>query len=98
VQQLHKQDDRIKVMPIFPFDENLGFEVFIIELLSGCTHLSPPHQKGVIEHVIPVTGSIEVLKQGEWRQVNQHEGFRFDASLPHMATVTFLINQFCSTI
>jgi transcriptional regulator with XRE-family HTH domain len=83
LQQLHKQDDKINVMPIFPFDENLGLEVFIIELLPGCTHLSPPHQKGVIEHVIPVTGSIEVLVQGEWHQVNQHEGLRFDASLPH---------------
>lgn len=83
LQQLHKQDDKINVMPIFPFDENLRFEVFIIELLPGCTHLSPPHQKGVIEHVIPVIGSIEILVQGEWRQVNQHEGLRFDASLPH---------------
>lgn len=83
LQQLHKQDDKINVMPIFPFDENLEFEVFIIELLPGCTHLSPPHQKGVIEHVIPVTGSIEVLVQEEWRQVNQHEGLRFNASLPH---------------
>ncbi|MBL3285272.1 DNA-binding XRE family transcriptional regulator [Rickettsiales endosymbiont of Paramecium tredecaurelia] len=61
LQQLHKQDDKINVMPIFPFDENLGFEVFITELLPGCTHLSPPHQKGVIEHVIPVTGSIRPL-------------------------------------
>ena len=83
LQQLHKQDDKINVMPIFPFDENLGFEVFIIELLPGCAHLSPPHQKGVVEHIIPVTGPIEVLVQGEWLQVNQHEGLRFDASLPH---------------
>ena len=83
LQQLHKQDDKINVMPIFPFDENLGFEVFIIELLPGCTHLSPPHQKGVIEHVIPILGSIEVLVQVKWHQVNQHEGLRFDASLPH---------------
>lgn len=83
LQQLHKQDDKINVMPIFPFDENLGFEVFIIELLPRCTHLSPPHQKGVIEHVIPVLGSIEILVQGEWHKVNQYEGLRFDASLPH---------------
>ena len=33
--------------------------------------------------MIPVTGSIEVLVQGEWRQVNQHEGLRFDAALRH---------------
>ncbi len=83
LKQMHPKDDKINVMPIFPFDENLGFEVFIIELLPGCEHLSPPHQRGVIEHVIPVTGSIEVLVQEEWRQVNQHEGLRFDASLPH---------------
>jgi transcriptional regulator with XRE-family HTH domain len=83
LQQLHKHDDKIKVMPIFPFDENLGFEVFIIELLPGCTHLSPPHQKGVIEHVIPVLGSIEVLVQEHWHIVNQREGLRFLADLPH---------------
>lgn len=83
LKQLHKQDDKINVMPIFPFDENLGFEVFIIELLPGCSHLSPPHQKGVIEHVIPVIGSIEVFVHEEWHKVNQHEGLRFDASLAH---------------
>lgn len=83
LQQLHQQDDKINMMTIFPFDEHLGFEVFIIELLPGCTHLSPPHQQGVIEHVIPVNGPIEVLLLNEWHQVNQHEGFRFDGSLPH---------------
>lgn len=83
LQQLHKHDDKINVMPIFPFDENLRFEVFIIELLPGCTHLSPAHQQGTIEHVIPVSGIIEVLVHGQWHRVNQHEGLRFDASLPH---------------
>lgn len=83
LQQLHEQDDKINVMPIFPFDENLKFEVFIIELLPGCTHQSPPHQKGVIEHIIPVVGSVEVLIRDVWHNVNQHEGLRFDASLPH---------------
>ncbi|MFO1257535.1 MAG: XRE family transcriptional regulator [Gammaproteobacteria bacterium] len=83
LQQLHKEDKKIKVMPIFPFDEHLRFEVFIIELLPDCTHLSPPHQKGVIEHVIPVSGFIEVLIDEQWRKVNQHEGLRFDASVPH---------------
>ncbi len=70
-------------MTIFPYDEKLGFEVFIIELLPGCTHLSPPHQQGVIEHVIPVLGSIEVLVNKEWKAVNEHEGLSFDAALPH---------------
>jgi transcriptional regulator with XRE-family HTH domain len=83
LQQMHKEDDKIKVMPIFPFDEALGFEVFVIELLPGCAHLSPPHQGGVVEHVIPVSGAIEVLVDKRWHKVNQHEGLKFNADLPH---------------
>lgn len=83
LKQMHEEDDKIKVMPIFPFDSSLGFEVFIIELLPGCTHLSPPHQEGVIEHVMPVKGEIEVLIADRWHKVNQHEGVRFAADLPH---------------
>jgi transcriptional regulator with XRE-family HTH domain len=83
LRQIHKKDDKIKVMTIFPFDEYLGFEVFIIELLPGCTHLSPSHQKGVIEHVIPLNGTIEVLVDQIWHTVNKHEGLRFSADLSH---------------
>ncbi len=83
LQQMHEQDKQIKIMSIFPFDENLRFEIFIIELLPGCTHISSPHQKGIIEHVIPVSGIIEVLINQIWHKVNQNEGVRFDAHLPH---------------
>ena len=37
------------VMPIFPFDEKLGFELFIIKLPPGSTHLAQPHQKGELQ-------------------------------------------------
>lgn len=83
LQQMHKQDDKIRVMPIFSYDEKLGFEVFIIELLPGCEHLSPPHQPGVIEHVIVSSGEMEVLVDGQWRALKQHEGLRFCADQPH---------------
>lgn len=83
LKQMHTQDDKIKVMPIFPYDDYLGFEVFIIELLPGCEHLSPPHQKGVIEHVIVSNGEIEVLINGIWHTVKQNEGLRFHADKPH---------------
>jgi transcriptional regulator with XRE-family HTH domain len=78
-----KESDKIKVMPIFPFDEHLGFEVFIIEILPNFTHFSSPHQQGVVEHIIPVIGSIDVFFEGKWHSVRQNEGLRFDASLPH---------------
>lgn len=82
-QQLHAEDNLIRIMPIFPYDEQIDFEVFIIELLPGCTHLSPPHQKGVVEHVIVTKGAIEVLANDEWHTVATHEGLRFNADAPH---------------
>ncbi len=83
LQQLHPQDDKIRVSPIFAFDESLKFEVFIIELLPGCEHISPAHQKGVIEHVIVSQGEIEVLVGGIWHPLKQNEGLRFEADQPH---------------
>lgn len=83
LKQMHKRDDKIRVMPLFSYDERLGFEVFIIELLPECEHLSPPHQKGVVEHVIVSSGEIEVLINGAWHTVRQNEGLRFNADKPH---------------
>ncbi len=83
LQQVHTQDDKIRVMPLFAYDESLKFEVFIIELLPGCEHLSPAHQKGVVEHVIVVSGEIEVLVNNTWHALKPHEGLRFQANKPH---------------
>lgn len=82
-QNLHPQDDKIRVFPIFPFDSNLYFEVFIIELLPGCEHLSPPHELGVIEHVIVVEGKMEVFVDQKWQTLAPGEGLRFEANQPH---------------
>jgi len=80
---LHPQDEKIRVMPLFPFDQELNFEIFIIELLPGCEHLSPPHKHGVIEHVIVVEGEIEVLVNDVWQLLSKGEGLRFNANQPH---------------
>ncbi len=82
-QQLHPTDEKIRVMTLFPFDRALNFEVFTIELLPECEHLSPPHKAGVIEHVIVVEGAIEVLVNGSWRSLKKGEGLRFNANQPH---------------
>lgn len=83
VKDLHPSDDKIRIMPLFPYDQTLAFELFIIDLLPGCEHLSPPHKNGVIEHIVVVEGSIEVLVSGQWKYINKNEGLRFDADQPH---------------
>lgn len=81
--QMHPNDDKIRVMPIFSYDEELGFEVFIMELLPGCEHLSQPHQSGVIEHVVVSQGEMDVLANGTWHTLKENEGLRFNADQPH---------------
>jgi transcriptional regulator with XRE-family HTH domain len=83
VQALHPDDKKIRVLPLFPFDPQLNFELFVIELLPGCDHLSPPHKDGVIEHVVVVQGSLEVFADGEWHKLSNGEGIRFNANQPH---------------
>ncbi len=83
LKQMHEHDDKIRIMPLFTYNEQLGFEAFIIELLPGCEHLSSPHQTGVIEHIIVSSGEIEVLINGVWHAVKQNEGLRFAADKPH---------------
>lgn len=81
--QIHPSDLKIRVLPIFPFDRELNFEVFMNELLPGCVHLSPPHQKGVVEHVIVIEGSMAVLVNNRWKSLGTGEGLRFNADKPH---------------
>lgn len=80
---LHPSDDKIKVLSIFPYDEKLKCEMFLIELLPGCEHRSLPHQPNVIEHVLVAEGSMEVFLNSTWKLLTKGQGLRFDACQPH---------------
>ena len=71
------------MVALFPYDDQLRCEIFVIELLPSCEHLSPPHTPGVIEHVIVTDGAMEVFVNGSWKSVRKGEGVRFDANQPH---------------
>lgn len=81
--QLNSEELSIRVSTLFPYDQKLHFEVFMIELLPGCKHLSPPHKEGVIEHVIVMEGNIEVFTNGYWHKVGTNEGLKFQADQNH---------------
>lgn len=80
---IHPSDNKIKVLPIFPFDEKLKCEMFLIELLPSCEHLSPPHQPNTIEHVLVAEGSMEVFSDSHWKLLAKGQGLRFNACQPH---------------
>lgn len=82
-QPLHPAEENIRVLSLFPFDPMLQFEIFTIELLPGCEHLSSPHEIGVIEHVMVAQGTMEVLVNKAWQTLKQGEGLRFNADQAH---------------
>lgn len=80
---IHPADKKFLVNPIFPYDEQTQCEIFIIELLPGCEHLSPSHQGGVIEHILVAEGRVEVLVDTKWHVLDKGEGIQFHANQPH---------------
>lgn len=80
---IHPRDDKIKVFPLFPYEEKTKCEIFLIELLPGCEHISTPHKPGVIEHVLVAEGTMEVFLNDSWKLLKKGEAFRFCADQPH---------------
>ena len=75
--------DGMLVAPLFPFEPALGFEVFELTLLAAYERRSEPHERGTIEHIIVVRGSVDVLVDGQWLALNEGEAVRFAADRPH---------------
>lgn len=77
------QQQAMVVKPLFPWDEALKFDHFSITLAPGAMSESKPHEAGVIEHVVVVSGELEMQIDGEWRTIKADTGVRFAGDKPH---------------
>ena len=68
---------------LFPFDSNLGFEVFAIHLDAGAKRVAEPHNDGVFEHITVIEGSVELLFDKQWRRFCCGDSVRFQANTEH---------------
>ncbi|WP_460274867.1 helix-turn-helix domain-containing protein [Celeribacter sp. ULVN23_4] len=68
---------------VFPFDPVFGSETFLMTLEPGQSHVSQPHDRGVVEDVFVTTGEMELLHDGAWRVLRAGDGLRFPADQPH---------------
>jgi len=73
----------MRVVPLFPFDRQLGFDMFVIDLAPGALSESSAHEPGVIEHVIVISGQLELAVDGQWYSLASGEAMRFQADRPH---------------
>lgn len=75
--------DNMLVAPLFPYEPRFGFELFELTLLPGYERRSDAHESGVIEHVIVLRGTVEILIAGDWVALAQGDALRFSADRPH---------------
>ena len=77
------QQQAMVVKPLFPWDEALRFDYFSITLAPGALSESTPHEAGVIEHVVVVSGELEMKLEGNWKTISADSGVRFAGDKPH---------------
>ena len=51
-----------------------------ITLAPGALSESTPHEKGVIEHVVVISGTLDLCLQGEWHSLQAGRRFAGDAT------------------
>ncbi|WP_280569068.1 helix-turn-helix domain-containing protein [Chromohalobacter sp. 296-RDG] len=71
------------VTPLFAFDPDLRFEMFLIELAPGACSESSPHEPGVVEHVVVLEGALDLGLDGTWNTLGTGEARRFAADREH---------------
>jgi transcriptional regulator with XRE-family HTH domain len=68
---------------LFPYDAACGYETFLIDLHPGQVWRSAPHDTGVSEDIIVVTGMVEVLLGDKWTTLETGQALRFVANQTH---------------
>ena len=76
-------DDNLQFRVLFPFDPLLGSEMFAHQISPGKTHLSSPHEIGVIEDIIVIEGILEIKLTEQWQILLAGETLRFKADQAH---------------
>jgi quercetin dioxygenase-like cupin family protein len=55
----------------------------VVDLLPHAEHLALPHQRGTIEHIIVIEGTLEILVGNIWQKLEKGDGIKFNADQNH---------------
>ncbi|WP_417263608.1 helix-turn-helix domain-containing protein [Celeribacter sp.] len=75
--------ESIRFRTLFAFDPTLGSESFLITLTPGQTHVSHPHDAGVVEDIFVTEGTLELHLGDAWTRYGEGAAVRFAADQPH---------------
>ena len=78
-----RDEDGIEAYTLLPFSPAMGFELMVVSLAPRSTHVSSAHAAGVVEHVIPIDGPVELRLDDRWNRVEAGRALRFAADQAH---------------
>ena len=81
--QSFTQGEAVTIKTVFEFNQNTSMEMFELELAVGHEQHSHAHQKGVIEHIVVVSGSMQYLVGSQWRTLHAGDKAKFTADQQH---------------
>lgn len=83
IKPLIESDEKMRVYPLFPYDNSRKFEVFTIELEAGCNHQSLPHNEGTEEYIVVTKGQMEVIIGDSTYKLLYGDAIRYFADKSH---------------
>lgn len=81
--QAFVNDPNMQVKTLFPFSPITGFEMFEVSLNDYHQQISSPHQSGVIECIHVTSGTLGILSDEAWQNVDVQEQFFLNADQTH---------------
>ena len=80
---LSEDEGRYLNYPLFPFEEDKGFESYRIVIREGGSLEAQPHLKGAREYVTVFSGALELTVEGTSYRLEKGDAIRFQADVPH---------------
>ena len=84
VQPLIEDEGKVRIFPVFPFDNTTRFETYSIEIDNRGYLASEAHQQGTQEFITVFSGELTININGEDFVVTKGNSIRFKADKPHV--------------
>ncbi|MCB2100847.1 MAG: cupin domain-containing protein [Rhodobacterales bacterium] len=76
-------DEGVALAVLFPFDPRLGFEMVEVTLRPGFENRTAAHEAGMVETLMAVSGTMEILVDEAWHALAPGQFLRFAGDTPH---------------
>ncbi|MDO4553903.1 MAG: XRE family transcriptional regulator [Lachnospiraceae bacterium] len=78
------EEDKYHIFSYYAKDANRPFELYQIEMDTGCIHESIGHSSDSSEYIMVIDGKMELEVNGKTYVLEPDDGFCFEAATPHI--------------